>query len=76
MISTSYNYRMIEFDTPITFETIKVIIRDEKISGADLTHIINDVHKHYEIASRLTKYNKPGDYYRDLLSQLIKTYGH
>lgn len=72
MLSTDYNSEM-EF---VSFSEIKKLIQDEKLHGAALTFVIDDVHKNYEIASRYSTNKKPGRYYRDLLSKLVKTYGH
>ena len=72
MLNTDYTSDM-EF---ITFGEIKKLIQDEKLHGPALTFVIDDVHKNYEIASRYSTNKKPGRYYRDLLSKLIKTYGH
>ena len=48
------------------FRDIKEHIKDEKL---------DDVLEHYEVASRL-KYVKSKGHYRDLLSRLVRTYGH
>ena len=48
----------------------------EKHSGEEIHAVINSVHLDYESARR-SRYNIEGAiYYRDLLSFLIKTYGH
>jgi|TARA_R100000988_G_scaffold101004_2_gene73015 hypothetical protein len=50
-------------------------IRDENLEGADITNLIEDVYEHYEVATRFNFNNSKG-HYRDLLSRLVKTYGH
>ena len=50
-------------------------IRDENLQGAAITNLIEDVHEHYEVATRFNFKNSKG-HYRDLLSRLVKTYGH
>ena len=47
----------------------------ENLQGAAITTLIDDVHEHYEVATRLNFRNSKG-HYRDLLSRLVKTYGH
>lgn len=50
-------------------------IREQNLQGAAITHLIEDVQEHYEVASRFNFKNSKG-HYSDLLSRLIKTYGH
>ena len=50
-------------------------IRDENLQGAAITNLIEDVYEHYEVATRFNFRNSKGQY-RDLLSRLVKTYGH
>jgi hypothetical protein len=57
------------------FRDIKEHIKDEKLHGAAITILIDDVLEHYEVASRL-KYVKSKGHYCDLLSRLVRTYGH
>ena len=57
------------------FKDIKEHILEENLQGAAITTLIDDVHEHYEVATRLNFRNSKG-HYRDLLSRLIKTYGH
>ena len=57
------------------FKDIKEHIRDENLQGADITTLIEDVFEHYEVANRCNFKHSKG-HYRDLLSRLIKTYGH
>ena len=57
------------------FREIKEHIKQEQLHGADITILIDDVHEHYEVANRLNFKNSKG-HYSDLLSRLIKTYGH
>jgi len=59
----------------LDLKEIKSHIQDEGLQGADITHLIEDVQEHYEVAARFNFKNSKG-HYRDLLSRLIKTYGH
>lgn len=52
------------------------LIDKENLIGADRTMIIDEVHRHYEVASRMTISKQPGEHYRDLLAKLISRYGH
>ena len=54
---------------------IREHIEEENLQGASITHLIEDVHEHYEVATRF-KWKKSERHYRDLLSRLVKTYGH
>lgn len=56
------------------YEIIQEMIFALGCHGAQITNIIEDVQLNYEVASH--KNNKMKVYYRDLLSRLIKTYGH
>jgi|TARA_R100001086_G_scaffold225387_1_gene143690 hypothetical protein len=57
------------------FNDIKEHISEENLQGAAITILIDDVLEHYEVAIRLNFKNSKG-HYSDLLSRLIKTYGH
>ena len=57
------------------FKDIKESYPRRKLDGADITTLIDDVHEHYEVANRCNFKHSKG-HYRDLLSRLIKTYGH
>mgnify|MGYP003147823287 FL=1 len=57
------------------FKEIKEHIREENLEGAAITILIEDVHEHYEVATRCNFKHSKG-HYRDLLSRLVKTYGH
>ena len=57
------------------FKDIKEHILEENLQGAAITTLIDDVHEHYEVATRLN-FKKSKGHYRDLLSRLVKTYGH
>jgi hypothetical protein len=61
---------------PIQYSEIVQLINQENLQGADVTIIIDEILNHYEIASRINLTNTQGIHYRDLLSQLIKRYGH
>jgi len=74
MISNLYNNA--EMITPReTYYEIKNYIQVEKLEGADITLIIEDVHEHYEVATRFNWINSKRCY-RDILSRLVKNYGH
>jgi hypothetical protein len=51
-------------------------IKDEKHNGEDIHKVINNVHLDYEAARLKRKDIELTIYYRDLLSFLIKNYGH
>ena len=57
------------------FKQIKELIREENLDGASITSLIADVYEHYDVANRCTLKHSKG-HYSDLLSRLIKTYGH
>ena len=57
------------------FKTIKEHISEENLQGAAITILIDDVYEHYEVATRFNFKNSKG-HYRDLLTRLVKTYGH
>ena len=59
-----------------SLEHIQTIIVEEKITGAQLTSLIEDVQQNYEVASLSPIIKHLEAPYRDLLSKLIKTYGH
>ena len=59
----------------LDLKEIKAHIQDEGLQGADITNLIEDVHEHYEVATRFNFKNSKG-HYRDLLSRLVKAYGH
>ena len=50
--------------------------KQERWSGAQIYHFIDDVQKQYELTSQLNLPMEASAHYRDLLSKLIKTYGH
>ena len=68
-----YNYTMNHAEE---FRHIQSIILEENITGAQLTSLIEDVQQNYEVASLSPIINHLEAPYRDLLSKLIKTYGH
>ena len=49
--------------------------RVQQWTGAQITSFLSDIQRQYEVASRLN-ISEAQHHYRDLLSQLIKTYGH
>ena len=50
--------------------------RRQKWSGAEITSFIDDIHQTYEFASQLKVKRGVKDTYRELLTELIRTYGH
>jgi len=74
MISNPYNIS--EMISPLqTYQDIQSFIQVEQLDGADITLIIEDVHEHYEVATRFNWINSQRCY-RDILSRLVKNYGH
>ena len=64
-----------EVNRLLDLKEINEQIKDENLQGAAITNLIEDVHEHYEVATRFNFKNSKG-HYRDLLSRLVKTYGH
>ena len=52
------------------------IPKKEHCSGAQIHHFIDDIQKQYELTSQLNLPMEASTHYRDLLTRLIKTYGH
>ena len=52
------------------------IPKKEHWSGAQIHHFIDDIQKQYELTSQLNLPMEASTHYRDLLTRLIKTYGH
>ena len=52
------------------------IPKKEKWTGAQIYQFIDDIQRQYELTSQLTLPMAASAHYRDLLSRLIKTYGH
>jgi hypothetical protein len=50
--------------------------KKERWSGAQIYHYIDDIQKQYELTSQLNLPMEASTHYRDLLTRLIKTYGH
>jgi|TARA_R100000388_G_C7222916_1_gene150033 hypothetical protein len=68
----SYNSSM-----EITYlKEILEIPRKNNWDGAEITNFLNDVYLQYEFASRMDFPKHMEKYYGDILSQLIKNYGH
>jgi len=70
MMISSYNNTMAYRDIFIK-ET-----NQEKHSGEDIHAVIDSVHKDYDKSRKFRRDIEGTIYYRDLLSFLIKTYGH
>ena len=52
------------------------IPKKEHWTGAQIHQLIDDIQKQYELTSQLNLPMEASTHYRDLLSRLIKTYGH
>ena len=50
--------------------------RRQNWSGAEITSFIDDIHQTYEFASQLNIRRGVKDTYYELLTELIRTYGH
>jgi len=61
------------FDDEIDMVTLP---KKEQWSGAQIYHFIDDIQKQYELTSHLNLPMEASAHYRDLLTRLIKTYGH
>jgi len=61
------------FDDEIDMVTLP---KKEQWSGAQIYHFIDDIQKQYELTSQLNLPKEASTHYRDLLTRLIKTYGH
>ncbi len=67
-----YNTTMKKVDTE--FRNLQEFMHDLKLTGAEKTIILSDLHLNYEVASH--RKSKKEKYHRDLLTRAIKTYGH
>ena len=70
MQTSNYNDSMYEEVDLIT------IPKQEHWSGAQIHQLIIDVEKQVELTSRFNIPQEVSQHYRDLLTRLIKTYGH
>ena len=52
------------------------IPKKENWTGAQIYQFIDDIQRQYELTSQLNLPMEASTHYRDLLSRLIKTYGH
>ena len=52
------------------------IPKKEKWTGAQIYQFIDDIQRKYELTSQLNLPMEASTHYRDLLSRLIKAYGH
>ena len=57
-------------------QNLRVIPRQQKWSGAQIHRLLEDVEKQFEVASRLNIHPEVQSHYRELFTDLIKTYGH
>lgn len=71
MMANPYTKKHLDQD----FVEIQDHISEENLEGASITNLLEDVHEHYEVATRFN-WKKSKGHYRDLLSRLVKTYGH
>ena len=67
-----YNANMKKVDSE--FKTLQNFIVDYKLTGAEKTTLLSDLHINYEVASH--RKSKKEKYHRDLLTRAVKTYGH
>ena len=67
-----YNTTMKKVDTEL--RNLQEFMHDLKLTGAEKTIILSDLHLNYEVASH--RKSKKEKYHRDLLTRAIKTYGH
>jgi len=73
MRTSNYNIDDMLFDDEIDMVTLP---KKEQWSGAQIYHFIDDIQKQYELTSQLNLPKEASTHYRDLLTRLIKTYGH
>jgi hypothetical protein len=73
MRTSNYNIDDMLFDDEIDMVTLP---KKEQWSGAQIYHFIDDIQKQYELTSQLDLPMEASAHYRDLLTRLIKTYGH
>jgi len=52
------------------------IPKKEHWSGAQIYHFIDDIQKQCELTAQLDLPQEVAQHYRDLLTRLVKTYGH
>ena len=52
------------------------IPKKEHWTGAQIHQLIDDIQRQYELTSQLNLPMEASTHYRDLLSRLIKAYGH
>jgi len=57
-------------------ESKNKIIENSEWSGQEITNLISDIHEDYETFTKQRANPSVVLHYRDLLSYLIKTYGH
>ncbi len=58
------------------YEDLITIPKQEHWSGAQIHQLITDVQKQAEFTSQFNLPMEVSQHYRDLLTRLIKTYGH
>ena len=68
----NYNEDIMFFDDT----EMLTIPKKEHWTGAQIHQLIDDIQKQYELTSQLNLPMEASTHYRDLLSRLIKAYGH
>lgn len=68
----NYNEEIMFYDDA----EILSIPKQEKWTGAQIYQLIDDIQQRYELTSQLNLPMEASTHYRDLLSRLIKAYGH
>jgi len=61
---------------PYDIDSKNKSIENSEWSGQEITKLISDIHEDYEISTKQRANPNITLHYRDLLSYLIKTYGH
>ncbi len=72
MQTSNYNEDIMFYDDM----DILTLPKKEKWTGAQIYQLIDDIQRQHELTSQLNLPMEASAHYRDLLSRLIKTYGH
>jgi hypothetical protein len=71
---------MLSYNSSMTIwsenRNLLIVPRKENWSGAQIHRLIENVEKQYEVASQLNIAPEVKSHYRELFTDLIKTYGH
>ena len=73
MHTSNYNSSMNHESEGVNLLTLP---KRQKWTGAQIYHFIDDVQKQCELTSQLDLPQEVAQHYRDLLTRLVKTYGH